>query len=277
MGRIRAIELPWTQQPQGAVPLSAWVRGHGGYLVVPSLGARELLSGAELSLVGTKPDLTPGDAGLGLHGASAASENGYRFGSTPEGGVAATAIYVVRGDAAPSTGGAFGGLGSDRIGITWDHTSVSFVGGVQVRIGGIWYQSTLGAMVGGRTYCLALRYDGAAIYAIRDGLVVSQAAAAGAIEVSDLRAWGVNTIAGQGHTAGLTIFGAYALNRALPLTEVLAATRSPAAFWTHVFAPIERRIWVPSAAASAVPNITAVSAENITGTSADYRVTLDYA
>ena len=48
-----------------------------------------------------------------------------------------------------------------------------------------------------------------------------------------------------------------------------------AAPW-RMFAPLERRIWVPSAS-SAVPTITAVSAENITATSADYRVTLDFA
>lgn len=45
----------------------------------------------------------------------------------------------------------------------------------------------------------------------------------------------------------------------------------------QLFAPIERRIWVPGEAPGGVPSITAVYAENITATSADYRVTLDYA
>ena len=45
----------------------------------------------------------------------------------------------------------------------------------------------------------------------------------------------------------------------------------------QLFAPIERRIWVPGEAPGGVPSIAAVYAENITATSADYRVTLDYA
>lgn len=44
----------------------------------------------------------------------------------------------------------------------------------------------------------------------------------------------------------------------------------------QIFAPLERRIWVPSAS-SAVPSITAVYADSVTASSVVPRVTLDYA
>lgn len=59
----------------------------------------------------------------------------------------------------------------------------------------------------------------------------------------------------------------------LPVGVLMRLRRRPYA----LLAPIERRIWVPSAGGSTVPSITTVYAENILATSADYRVTLDYA
>lgn len=59
----------------------------------------------------------------------------------------------------------------------------------------------------------------------------------------------------------------------LPEVLGLELLKSP---W-QIFAPIERRIWVPDEAPGGVPSITAVYAENILATSADYRVTLDFA
>lgn len=69
------------------------------------------------------------------------------------------------------------------------------------------------------------------------------------------------------------VFFVAAWNRALSDSEHASLAVNP---W-QLLTPLARRIWVPSAAASAVPNITFVGAENITATSADYRVTLDYA
>lgn len=59
-----------------------------------------------------------------------------------------------------------------------------------------------------------------------------------------------------------------------PDSYVSRVMRDP---WHALFAPIERRIWVPSAGGSSVPNITAVYADSVTASSVVPRVTLDYA
>lgn len=58
----------------------------------------------------------------------------------------------------------------------------------------------------------------------------------------------------------------------LSLAELRQLATNP---W-QLFAPIERRIWVPSAS-SAVPSITAVYADSVTASSVVPRVTLDFA
>lgn len=65
----------------------------------------------------------------------------------------------------------------------------------------------------------------------------------------------------------------YIWDRGLEADELVAVQANP---W-QLFAPLTRRIWVPSAGGSTVPDITFVGAENITATSAGYRVTLNYA
>lgn len=60
--------------------------------------------------------------------------------------------------------------------------------------------------------------------------------------------------------------------RGLSLGELRALYGLP---WGIIFAPIERRIWVP--VGGAVPNITAVYADSVTASSVVPRVTLDYA
>lgn len=63
-----------------------------------------------------------------------------------------------------------------------------------------------------------------------------------------------------------------AIDDALPGPTLIALTRNP----HQVYAPIERRVWVPSAS-SAVPSITAVYADSVTASSVVPRVTLDFA
>lgn len=91
------------------------------------------------------------------------------------------------------------------------------------------------------------------------------------------------------HDGSPLIFGGYAdsVNNAwcnVPAHDMRLYSRvlSPAEFaddyaapW-RMFAPIERRIWVPSAS-SAVPSITAVYADSVTASSVVPRVTLDFA
>ena len=62
------------------------------------------------------------------------------------------------------------------------------------------------------------------------------------------------------------------LDRASPNAALLAYSTNP---WGYLFAPTERRIWVPSA--SVVPSITAVYADSVTASSVVPRVTLDFA
>ena len=78
---------------------------------------------------------------------------------------------------------------------------------------------------------------------------------------------------GFGAWTGSTVAAVALLQRRLPLAEGAALAID---FNRRAFAPIERRIWVPSAS-SAVPSITAVYADSVTASSVVPRVTLDFA
>ena len=261
-----ALNLPWDSQPQEVGELSHEVGD--GYVVIPSLGPVELVNRATLTATGTAPANIAEALGRGWYMPQSASENGYRFGVSPT--EVGTGIYVLRADAAPSAS-TFGGLGAEYLQISWDHTNAAFRGVVARRepSGGTWATASLGTLVAGGMYVVAVLYDGADLYAIKDGVVVSQVAATGTLTTSTAR-WGSNQVAGQGYTPGITVFGAYTSNKAKQLAWVLEATMSPAAFWNAVFAP--RQIWIPASAASALPTLSFPTAINITASSFQPRV-----
>ncbi len=73
-------------------------------------------------------------------------------------------------------------------------------------------------------------------------------------------------------TSGSSRYALAALLVGLTQADELSLSVNP---W-QIFAPQERRIWVPGAGA-AVPDITAVYADSVTTSSVTPRVTLDFA
>lgn len=81
---------------------------------------------------------------------------------------------------------------------------------------------------------------------------------------------------GWGNNTGVGTVGAAIWDRALSGAEHETLGRSPETLWAYLLAPIEHRIWVPSAGGT-VPSITAVYADSVTASSVVPRVTLDFA
>jgi hypothetical protein len=239
------LRRPWTEQPQDAVEVNSSNVSVNDFLILPSLGPVELVKNTRLLATGSAPSAIAGPPGRGWYNPAAASENGYRFGTSPS--AAGTGIYVFRADAVPSAV-VNNGLGAEYLHISWDHTNASFRGVVARRNNlPTWVTASLGTLVGGVTYCIAVLWDGVNLYAIKDGQVITTVAAGGTLTAS-VAGWGSNQVAAQGNTPGMNVFGAFTSNQALPLAWVLEATKSPAAFWNAMFAP--RQIWIPATAAA---------------------------
>lgn len=263
MGRIREIELPWTQQPQGVVrldtahPLALGLRGawFGGRHAI------NVVTGALSSAPG---------------GVAVASEHGIvtRYAGTPT-----------------DTGALLGGLGSQ------------FTVAIRLRPSQTVGHKVCGSHLdGGTGWLMAIESGSLNMYCDRSqkiGANVSVGAwsqiafSFDAANTKRIAANGVVTASAQSATASPSatplLIGSYQWpgyaefdgdidylciwDRGLSSDELVAVQANP---W-QLFAPITRRIWVPSAGGSAVPDIAGIVAENITATSASYRVTLNYA
>lgn len=267
---------PWTQQPQEAVSASPLVRQYGGVLLLPSVGSRMLLDAGEITVSNaTPPALTTDSAGLGWALSGNASELGYV--ATPTGatyGTAATLLVMLRADADPSAANT-DGIGGVNFNISWNHTSGAFRGAAAAYVTD-WTAASFGELHGGQLHILAMTLAGGVLYAIRDGVLQSAVSAPGALQVGAV-SWGVHHRTAGNGTLGARVYGYYASTRAVPVPVLTRLTSSREQFFGGLFAPIERRIWVPGEAPGGVPSITAVYADSVTTSSVVPRVTLDFA
>lgn len=261
MGRIREIELPWTQQPQEAAPIADGYASGMELLVNYGVATSDLLRGRAMTVVGSS---TYGASPIGrsiVTPSGGQSGGGYTVGT--RGGALPLSLLLVSYISAQGTlcsvadtyysGDPFLLLSSDAS---------------DLRLYTAYAWRTLGSSATG-VHIVGLRYDGAVLEVWRNGALIWSLALAslGGDNSADL-------YVGSGY--GYSADAAHALvaywHRDVGAAAMGALTRNP---W-DLFAP--RRILIPTAAApAAVPDITFVGAENITSNSAGYRVTLNYA
>lgn len=124
---------------------------------------------------------------------------------------------------------------------------------------------------------IALVNDGATLECYINGDPYGSVASGTSISTGHGGRFAIGALAAGGESplqAGDYIYSVAIFASAWPL--LAKAIKGPGDYYGRLFAPIERRIWMPSAG-SAVPNITAVYADSVTASSVVPRVTLDYA
>lgn len=272
MAIIREIELHWEQQPQEQVRPSEWALSRGiGSLLLPSIGLRDLIDGAEWEVWGTPPAVTSGQHGICLD--TTAAYGGLLLRPRVNlSGAAQTHVMLVQ-----TTGiaGQYAGLLSSSS-IGGDNASLS----IQANASSVW-STWLGnadsAWSGVSTQygptLLIVTGDASGTKTYLGGTLIHSTASAPAAQVnSRIVLFGERSALASYATAGrLWLYAG--LQQRLSDAEVADLNGN---LWQRLLDPIVFSTWADAAPIS-VPNITFVGAENITATSADYRATLDYA
>ncbi len=246
---------PRTRQPQGPVQPSAWARSRGiGSLLLPSAGLRDLVDGGTWSSWGTAPVI-----GTGLHGRcidSTAAFGGLSL--TPavnQATAAQTHILLVETTA---TSGAYAGLLACASG---DGSSASV--SVQRNSGNTQWATWCGVAdtnwssptsqaIG--PSLLILTGNSAGTYTYLDGTAIETTAGAPVAQSNSRLVLGGERAANAGYATKTRIYLYAHLTQRLTAGEVAALSANP---W-QLFAPAERRIWVPSAGGS-LPTLSAAT------------------
>ena len=108
----------------------------------------------------------------------------------------------------------------------------------------------------------------------RDGGAVAQDTSCNAPSMGAVNYIRIGSDSFGANLANVVVSHIAMLNRSVSNAELQLLSSERA--WSVLFAPMPRRIWVPSAG-SAVPSITAVYADSVTASSVVPRVTLDFA
>ena len=264
----------------GNIEASEEIKHFGGHLVIPAAGRRDLISPRiPLTLPsGAAPEIRAGPAGTAFYRAASASNNGYRFGSTP-GLNRGSLVVILRADAVPSDA-TFGGVGSQYFAASWSHTNAAFRGAAYVRrFSGGYTTVSFGTLNANTVYCLAVHYDGiiAELSAIKNGSVTAAASLDGAVYASTEKI-GTNQLAAQGYTFGGDVYAVWQCNDFVPIELLKRVTKSPAAFFEFATEPRSVYLPIPAAAAGYThPTLSAATATEIGTTSFKPRVTYTFA
>lgn len=264
----------------GNIEASEEIKHFGGHLVIPAAGRRDLISPRiPLTLPsGAAPEIRAGPAGTAFYRAASASNNGYRFGSTP-GLNRGSLVVILRADAVPSDA-TFGGVGSQYFAASWSHTNAAFRGAAYVRrFSGGYTTVSFGTLNANTVYCLAVHYDGiiAGLSAIKNGSVTAAASLDGAVYASTEKI-GTNQLAAQGYTFGGDVYAVWQCNDFVPIELLKRVTKSPAAFFEFATEPRSVYLPIPAAAAGYThPTLSLATATEIGTTSFKPSVTYTFA
>ena len=261
---------PRTRQPQGAV-------GAGGAaglvaLLSPMTGEARSRTAAIAPGGYNRPSVVATEADLAWHFDSAAYTL-LQAPSVPYVPPPLTVLLIARkSSAATEALVSFGGAGA---GFGWKVGSYGSAASLNMTFGGIAdYPITASGWTVGEVACYAVAVTETTAKAWRNGVYLGSASVGTPVAPTDrLTLGGAN--GGAADLSSSDIINVALFRRAMGDAEAAAASATRARQW-ELFAPIERRIWVPSAS-SAVPSITAVYADSVTASSVVPRVTLDFA
>lgn len=278
---------PRTRQPQGTLAYA-----DRRIRAMPGIVGGRSTHGLTVTHIGA-PTLTPGPAGIALSypsgstGLSRAPIPGSTLGTTPRG----ASLLAVFSTTETNTDQRFAALGTDHGGagtsIFSFGTGSAYPSELRVTYGSssinLANEITGSVINDGRVHAAVLSVStfdasaGGTVHVALDGRIVLAETAYGAVGNSTVYNYVVaggwrrgsngDVPAASGMVYAVVPFDGY-----LSPAEAASLTAWP---W-QLFAPIERRIWVPSAS-SAVPSITAVYADSVTASSVVPRVTLDFA
>lgn len=290
MARTRELALPYRKQPQGAASLARWASTPDAWAWTPSTG----VVGPHSALVTTGGTVNYGLTAGGVV-AQAGDANSIIFGPLTRrmqlGRVAFVTQFVMTSTAQAFIAGCGDNGSADYyveqpFDLNYDANG-SFSAGkfrlsLRNAVGGVTRAAPVSAVLqtGVLHTLVVVPRSGSSVNVWLDGAAVPVTYSAtgytdGAADVMQRFNFGIlnffyaNTYA-WANSAAQVLLMARLTTTAFDGAEL---SRNP---WS-LFAPIERRIWVPGEAPGGVPSITAVYAENITATSADYRVSLNYA
>lgn len=283
MGRIREIELPWTQQPQEAVGVD-WRNPITDGLVFAWSAAepmRDAAGGVRILGGPGEPGITTTVGADGLQTTFTGAQGADSFVTAdPWRGLVGARQSTVDLLLYVSTGGAnfrplaqYGGSDaslSHQVRGSWG--DMEWTAAKSSAYSCRFYAANMFATAG--WYRLTMAWYGRNAHAIvangslRNTAVIEWEDIAGGDVGEPLRL--ASNVTDK--LAGRMVY-ARIWRRGLHLDEMMALQANP---W-QIFAPIERRIWVPGEAPGGVPSITAVYADSVTTSSVVPRVTLDFA